>query len=260
MRKGRSRPTGARELRAIPLRGIGEIRPGDSIVDAILGALRRQKIRPAAGDVLVVTHKIVSKAEGRVVELARVRPKATASHWAKKYGLDGRVVELALGEAKRIVRQGHGVLITETQHGFVCANSGVDISNVDGGRSAVLLPRDPDHSAARIAREIRKRTGAGVAVIISDSFGRPWREGLCEFAIGVTGVKALHDLRGRKDSHGYRLKATQVAVADELVCMAGLACDKLSRSPVCLIRGFRGERGGRGARELIRPARQDLFR
>ncbi len=260
MRKGRSRPTGARELRAIPLRGIGEIHPGDSIVDAILGAMRRQELRPAVGDVLVVTHKIVSKAEGRTVELSEVKPRPEALRWARRHRLDGRVVELALREGRRVVRQGNGVLITETRHGFVCANSGVDVSNVDGGTSAALLPRDPDRSAARIAREIRKRTGAGVAVIISDSFGRPWREGLCEFAIGVAGVKALHDLRGRRDSHGYRLKATQVAVADELACMAGLACDKLSRSPVCLIRGFRGERSGRGARELIRPVRRDLFR
>ena len=152
------------------------------------------------------------------------------------------------------------MLITETAHGFVCANSGVDVSNVDGGRSAVLLPRDPDGSARRIAAEIRKKSGVAVAVIISDSFGRPWREGLCEFAIGVAGMKPLRDFRGRRDRHGYRLKVTQDAVADELACMAGLACDKLSGSPVCLIRGFRYERGAGGIASLLRPAERDLFR
>lgn len=250
----------AAELRAIPLRDVPEIRRGDSIAQAIVRVMRRQRLRPADGDVLVVTHKIVSKAEGRVVALKEVAPREKSRVWAGKHGLDARVVELALRESKRVVRQEHGVLITETAHGFVCANSGVDVSNVDGGRSAVLLPRDPDGSARRIAAEIRKKSGVAVAVIISDSFGRPWREGLCEFAIGVAGMKPLRDFRGRRDRHGYRLKVTQDAVADELACMAGLACDKLSGSPVCLIRGFRYERGTGGIASLLRPAERDLFR
>ncbi len=248
------------EVRAIPLRGFPEIQPGDSIVQEIVRAMRRQRLRPTAGDVLVVTHKIVSKAEGQIVPLDQVGPRSSAKRWAREHGLDARVVELALRESRRIVRQEHGILITETKHGFVCANSGVDVSNVDGGRSAVLLPKDPDASARRIAAEVRRETGVTMPVIISDSFGRPWREGLCEFAIGVAGMEPLRNFRGRRDRHGYRLKVTENAVADELACMAGLACDKLSGSPACLIRGFRYERGAGGITRLLRSAERDLFR
>ncbi len=249
-----------KELRAIPLRKFPEIRRGDSVAQEILRSMTRQRLRPEAGDVLVVTHKIVSKAEGQVVPLDQVTPRGSAKRWASKFGLDARVVELALRESRRIVRQEHGILITETKHGFVCANSGVDVSNVDGGRSAVLLPKDPDASARRIAVEMKRKTGVAVPIIISDSFGRPWREGLCEFAIGVAGMKPLRDFRGRRDRHGYRLKVTQDAITDELACMAGLACDKLSGSPVCLIRGFGYERAAGGAASLLRPADRDLFR
>lgn len=249
-----------KELRAIPLRNFPEIQRGASIAREILQAMRVQRLRPQAGDVLVVTHKIVSKAEGRVVRLDQVAPRRSAKSWAGKHRLDARVVELALRESKRVVRQEHGILITETAHGFICANSGVDVSNVDGGHSAVLLPEDPDASARRIAAEVRRETGVAMPVIISDSFGRPWREGLCEFAIGVEGMKPLRDFRGRRDRHGYRLKVTQDAIADELACMAGLACDKLSGSPVCLIRGFGYERGTGGIKNLLRPAKRDLFR
>lgn len=248
------------EVCAIPLVGIGEIRPGDDLVGIILAALRRQRLRLRNDDIFVVTHKIVSKAEGRIVALGEVEPSVEARRWADEQHLDARVVELALRESRRVVRQEHGVLIAETKHGFVCANSGVDLSNVDGGKSAALLPVDPQSSAMRIRQHIRKRGGADVAVIISDSFGRPWREGLCEFAIGVAGMRAVRDLRGKRDAAGYALKVTQEAVADELACMAGLACGKLSRSPVCLIRGAQVVRGNGSARELIRPAERDLFR
>ena len=248
------------ELRAIPVRGMGEIRVGDSLAENILRALRRQKLRIEAGDILIVTHKIVSKAEGRVVRLREVKPTQPARRWARRNALDARVVELALRESRRVVRMQHGVLITETAQGLVCANSGVDVSNVDGGRSASLLPKDPDKSATALREELKKRTGRAIAVIITDSFGRPWREGLCQVAIGVAGMKAMRDFRGRRDPRGYKLRVTEEAVADELAALGALAGDKLARTPVCLVRGFRYPRGQGGARDLVRPAKKDLFR
>ena len=196
------------------------------------------------GDILVVKHKIVSKAEGRTVALDAVKPSPLRRALRARTALDARVVELALREAKRMVRKKH-VLITETQHGLVCANSGVDVSNVDGGKTAVLLPLDPDRSAAQIHRQLKKRTGLHIPVIIADSFGRAWREGLCEVAIGVAGMKVLHDYRGKRDPYGYRMHATEEAVADELACVAGLVCGKDSRVPACIIRGYRLSPGQR---------------
>jgi len=250
----------AAELRAIPITGIGEILAGDSVVDAIAGALRRQKLKLMPGDILVVKHKIVSKAEARMVVLERVQPSPMARRWAVRYKLDPRVVHLALAEANRIVRRRRGVLITETAHGIVCANSGVDVSNVDGGRCAVLLPVDPDRSAREIHRAIKKKLKVSVPVLITDSFGRPWREGLCEAAIGVAGMKPFRDFRRQRDPHGYQLRASLEAVADELACMAGLVCGKLSRCPACIIRGFRYDAGSGRARQLVRPKNRDLFR
>ncbi len=209
---------------------------------------------------MVVKHKIVSKAEGRIVDLSEMKPSAKTRAWARRYKLDPRVTQLALRESRRIVRQENGVLITETSHGLVCANGGVDVSNVDGGARALLLPEDPDRSAAQIHRELKKRLRLSVPVIISDSFGRAWREGLTEAAIGVAGMEALHDYRGRHDSHGYPLRVTMEAVADELACAAGLVCGKLARTPVCIVRGFEYRAGHGRARDLIRPAKRDLFR
>jgi coenzyme F420-0:L-glutamate ligase/coenzyme F420-1:gamma-L-glutamate ligase len=247
-------------IRAIAVRGIGEVRPGDSVAQAVMDALRRQKLRLVPGDILVVKHKIISKAEGRIALLGKVKPSPSARRWAARYGLDARVLQLALKQARRVVRQKRGVLITETRHGLICANSGVDVSNVDGGRSAVLLPADPDRSAAELYRALRRKLGFAVPVIVSDSFGRPWREGLTEVAIGLAGMKAFRDYRGRRDPHGYRLRASLEAIADELACAAGLACGKLSRTPACIIRGFRYPAGRGRARDLIRPAKRDLFR
>jgi coenzyme F420-0:L-glutamate ligase/coenzyme F420-1:gamma-L-glutamate ligase len=152
------------------------------------------------------------------------------------------------------------VLITETQHGFLCANSGVDVSNVDGGGHALLLPEDPDHSAANLRRDLEKHTALSIPVIITDSFGRPWREGLTECAIGIAGMKALRDDRGRRDPHGYKLRSSVEAVADELACAAGLVCGKLNRAPACLVRGFSYEAGTGRVQDLLRPAASDLFR
>jgi len=170
------------------------------------------------------------------------------------------VIEVALSESKRVVRRKKGVLITETRHGFVCANSGVDVSNVDGGQHALLLPKDPDASAARLHRELKRRLRLSVPVIITDSFGRAWREGLTEVALGVAGMKAVHDYRGQRDPYGYPLRVSIDAVADELACAAGLVCGKLARTPACIIRGFSYPRGRGRGRDLIRPAKQDLFR
>jgi coenzyme F420-0:L-glutamate ligase / coenzyme F420-1:gamma-L-glutamate ligase len=252
------------EVRIIPLAVSGEIRTGESLSARLLEAARSLGLRFRDGDILVVKHKIVSKAEGAMVALGGIKPSAASRVWARRFGLDARVSELALRESHRIVRRKRGVLITETKHGFVCANSGVDVSNVDGGEHAVLLPVNPDRSAARLRRGLKKKLGIEIAVIVSDSFGRPWREGLTEVAIGVAGMKPLVDYRGCRDAHGYSLHATVEAVADELACAAGLVCGKLVGTPACIIRGYsylrEGRRGNGGARGLIRPAKSDLFR
>ncbi len=250
---------GSGELRALPVLGIRDVFAGDSIADLMVDALALGGLRFHEGDILVVKHKIVAKAEGRQVVLDAVKPSATARQFAAKNKLDARVVELALREAKRVVRKKH-ILITETEHGLVCANSGVDVSNVDGGKTAVLLPVDPDRSAAAIHRRLKKRTGLHVPVIIADSFGRAWREGLCEVAIGVAGMQVIHDYRGHKDDYGYEMHATEEAVADELACVSGLVCGKDARVPACIIRGYPYRRGNGSARKLVRPAEKDLFR
>jgi coenzyme F420-0:L-glutamate ligase / coenzyme F420-1:gamma-L-glutamate ligase len=256
-RAGRRR---AEEIRILPIAVSGEVHVGESVSARLLAAARSAGLRFHDGDILVVKHKIISKAEGALVALDEIRATQASRVWAQRFGLDPRVTELALRESQRIVRRKRGVLITETKHGFVCANSGIDVSNVDGGQHAVLLPVNPDRSAARLRREVKKQLGVGIAVIISDSFGRPWREGLTEVAIGVAGMKALLDYRGRHDPHGYSLHATIEAVADELACAAGLVCGKLAKTPACIIRGYAYQRGSGGARALIRPAKNDLFR
>jgi coenzyme F420-0:L-glutamate ligase/coenzyme F420-1:gamma-L-glutamate ligase len=248
------------EVRILPLAVSGEIHAGESLCARLLAVTRSLRLRFQDGDILVVKHKVISKAEGALVALDEIRPSAASRTWARRYGLDARVRELAVRESRRIVRRKRNVLITETKHGFICANSGVDVSNVDGGRHAILLPADPDRSAARLRRELKKQLGIEIAVIVSDSFGRAWREGLTEVAIGVAGMRPLVDYRGRRDPHGYPLHATVDAVADELACAAGLVCGKLAGTPACIIRGYAYRRGRGGARELIRPAQKDLFR
>lgn len=248
------------ELRVIPISLPDEINPGDSIAQKLTAALRQAKMSLLQGDILIIKHKIISKAEGRLLDLGRIQASASSRQWARRFGVDARVTEVALAESKRVIRRKRGVLITETRHGFICANSGVDRSNVDGGRHVLLLPRDPDGSAAKLRRELKKQFRLEIPVIISDSFGRPWREGLTEVAIGLAGMKALEDYRGQSDPHGYPLRVTVDAVADELACAAGLVCGKLARTPACIIRGFRYQRGRGRARDLIRPASSDLFR
>ena len=260
MKPRSTQDTKPREIRLIPIPVARDVISGDSITEILLDALRKIRIRLQPGDILVVKHKIISKAEGCIVDLDTISPSAESIAWAKHYDHDARVIELALREARSVIRRKNGVLITETHHGFLCANNGIDVSNVDGGRHALLLPKDPDASAAKLRREIKKHTGVSLAVIITDSFGRPWREGLTEFAIGIAGMKALRDDRGRRDPQGYKLKASVEAIADELACAAGLVCGKLNRAPACIIRGYTYKTASGGVRELLRPAANDLFR
>ena len=248
------------EVRLIAVHLGEEIKAGDSVADKILGGMKDQNLAFVTGDILVIKHKIVSKAEGQIVDLAKIRPSSASRTWARRFNLDARVIELAMARSRRVVRRKKGVLITETQHGLVCANSGVDVSNVDGGRHALLLPEDSDGSATRLHRQLKKRLHLSIPVIISDSFGRPWREGLTEVAIGVAGMKPLEDYRSRRDPHGYKLRVSVDAIADELACAAGLVCGKLARTPACIVRGFKYRPGHGSARELIRPAAYDLFR
>jgi coenzyme F420-0:L-glutamate ligase / coenzyme F420-1:gamma-L-glutamate ligase len=222
-----------------------------------LAALIAPEVRD--GDVVVIAQKVVSKAEGRIVRLADVEPGERASSMAGDFGKDPRLVQVVLDESVELLRADHGVLICETRHGFVCANAGVDVSNSGDEGVAVLLPLDPDASA----RRIRAALGRLVGVVISDSFGRPWRLGVADVAIGAAGIRVLDDWRGRGDAHGRELQATEVAVADQLASAADLARSKDSREPVVLIRGAQDhvtDEDGPGAAALRRPRELDLFR
>ena len=250
----------SREVRLIPITFKDHVVPGMDIAETLLKSMRRHHQRFQQGDILVVKHKIVSKSEGCLIDLNTIRASAESMAWAEQYKLDARVIELALRESSAVIRRKNGVLITETHHGFLCANSGIDVSNVDGGKTALLLPKDPDRSATNLHRAVKSKTGLTIPVIITDSFGRPWREGLAEFAIGIAGMKALRDDRGRRDSHGYKLKASVEAVADEIACAAGMVCGKLNRTPACIVRGFDFSAGRGNVRELLRDPGTDLFR
>jgi coenzyme F420-0:L-glutamate ligase/coenzyme F420-1:gamma-L-glutamate ligase len=245
------------ELIGVP--GIPEVVEGDDVAALITRALRNAGIEVVDGDVFVVAQKIVSKAEGRIVKLDSVEPSARAQEWASAYDKDARVVEVVLRESKRIVRMERGVLIAETEHGFVCANAGVDTSNVAEG-TVTLLPKDPDASARQIRSELEAAFGVRIAVIVSDTFGRPWREGLVNVALGVSGISPLIDYRGQKDSHGNALKVTVIAIADELASAAELVMKKSAGIPVAIVRGFDYESRDASGRELIRVPELDLFR
>jgi coenzyme F420-0:L-glutamate ligase / coenzyme F420-1:gamma-L-glutamate ligase len=239
--------------------GLPEIRKGQNLAKLIAQAVRREKIGLAEGDILVVAQKIVSKAEGRVVRLSTVRPSQEARALARKLPNDPRLIEVILGETRRIVRS-ERVLIVETRHGLVCANAGVDHSNVKGSDIVTLLPKNPDRSARRLAAALRRESDKRLAVIISDTFGRPWRLGLTNVAIGASGVPALLDLRGARDRHGKLLRATVLAVADELAAAAGLLMRKSAGTPIVVIRGYRYRPVEAPAARIIRPAKDDLFR
>ena len=254
----------ADRVEAIAIEGLDEVVPGDDlpalIADALAAASGIDTLRD--DDVLVVTQKIVSKAEGAIVDLTTIDPSPVASEFARRFDRDARQVEVVLREAKRVVRMANGVIITETQHGFVCANGGIDASNVGpaSGSIVTLLPRDPDASADRIRAAIRARLGHDLPVIVSDSFGRPWRFGIVDVAIGVSGLMPLDDLRGEPDADGRIMRSTVRAVADELASAAELVLGKTARRPLALVRGATFRRGeGRIADALI-PAEMDLFR
>lgn len=241
--------------------GLPEIQNGDKLAQIIVRAGRLSRLHFENGDVAVFAQKIISKSEGRIVNLASVRPSERAKALSKKLSNDPKFLEVVLREARRIVRD-ERVLIAETFHGFVCANAGVDHSNVPGPDCVTLLPKDPDRSARQLAGALRKLTGKRIAVIISDTFGRPWRLGLTNVAIGVYGLPALLDLRGSRDRTGRELRATVLALADELASAAGLLMQKSAGTPVVVIRGYTPpvRRASSTAASIVRSAREDLFR
>ena len=241
-------------IELIALDGIPEVHPGDDLAALIAAAVSSSGIGLQADDVVVVTQKVVSKAEGRIVELASVQPSELAQRWANRWEKDPRQVELVLRESAAIVRMAPGgLIIGRTRHGLVCANAGVDVSNVGTADVATLLPEDPDASAAAL----RDRLGA--PVVISDSFGRPWRNGIVNVAIGVAGLEALVDLRGQPDAAGRIMRATVIAVADELASAADLAGGKVGQRPVVVVRGYHWVPSSAGAAPLIMEPERDLF-
>lgn len=244
------------ELRIFALAGIPEVEEGDDL-SALLATAAQRAGGLEDGDVVVVAQKIVSKAEGRVVQLADVVPSERALRLAGD--ADPRQIEVVLRETARVVRSRPPLLITETRHGFVCASAGVDASNAKGAGTVVLLPVDPDASAAALRDGLRARTGREVGVIVSDSFGRPWRQGTTDVALGVAGLSPLLDLRGTRDAAGYELRSTQIAVADELAGAAELVLGKMRGTPAAVVRGFAASGDGTG-QELLMPRERDLFR
>ena len=246
-------------IQIFPVPGLPEIRPGDDLARLIANALMALNFRIQTADILVVAQKIVSKAEGRIVQLPSITPSERAIAWAKEWDKDARAVELVLRESKRIVRMERGVIIAETHHGFVCANAGVDLSNAPEG-AAIVLPVDPDASARVLKHRLDEAFQADIGIIISDTFGRAWREGLVNVALGVAGLAPLIDYRGGKDASGKLLQATIIALADELASAAELVMGKTDRIPVAIIRGVSPPSREGSARDLIRPADKDLFR
>jgi coenzyme F420-0:L-glutamate ligase/coenzyme F420-1:gamma-L-glutamate ligase len=258
-------PGSPKPLSIIPVPGMPEINPGDDLVQILSRAAGEAGISIEEGDVVVFAQKVVSKAEGRIVDLNEVEPSPFAEAVAKNFGKDPRLVEVIFSETTKVIRMDQrkpdkGRLIVETRGGIISANAGVDASNVSGGDRVTLLPIDSDESAKKLAEGIKQVFGVEAAVIITDTVGRPWRDGLVDIAIGCHGIKALRDLRGGRDAKGLLLIATVMADADELASAAGLVMEKSSSVPVVIIRGYEYQKGGTGARELIRDPEEDLFR
>jgi coenzyme F420-0:L-glutamate ligase/coenzyme F420-1:gamma-L-glutamate ligase len=246
----------------IGVEGIPEVGPGEDLAALIAAALAAAGIGLTDDDVLVVTQKVVSKAEGQVVDLGSLEPRPEAREWAERWSKDARQVELVLRESAKVLRMAEGgLIISRTRHGFVCANAGVDLSNTGGPELATLLPVDPDGSARKLRERLGELAGASPAVIISDSFGRPWRNGIVNVAIGAAGLEALVDLRGTPDAQGRQMHSTIIAVADELASAADLVGGKVAQIPVVLVRGYAYERpvADHGASALVMPGEQDLF-
>jgi len=244
----------------IPIHGIPLIQPGDDLVKIILERLRISGNPLKSGDVLVLAQKIVSKAEEAMVDLRSCHPSRKAIRLARSCGKDARLVELILRESKKVLRQGSNLLITEHKRGWVCANAGIDYSNVPG-EYVTLLPKDPDQTAKKIRRRIKALIGRDVAVLIIDSYGRPFRKGAVGVALGSSGITALVDKRGEEDLFSYRLKSTEIALADELASAASLLMGQTNEGiPTVIIRGLKYPKGRSKARDLIRPEEMDLFR
>lgn len=248
-------------VQVIAVEGMPILKKGDNVAALICDAVSKNGISLQEGDILVITHAIVSISEGQIVNLDDVVASEFAKSFAQEYGKDPALVEVVLLESKRVVRMGDGKMITETKHGYVCANSGVDKSNVEGERNVALLPKDPDKSARNIREGIKKMTGCDVAVIISDTHGRPLREGEINIALGIAGMMPIHDRRGEKDLFGYVLRVKRTAVADELASAAELVIGQASEGvPVAIVRGYKYRRAQKvTAADLIRPAENDLF-
>ncbi len=247
-------------VQLMPIDGLPEVRPGDDLATLLLAALEAAGERLQPGDVVALAQKIVSKSEGRLRRISAVVPGARALEMAAESGRDARLLEIVLGETRRIVRWSRGVLIVETHHGFVCANAGVDQSNAGAADTVVLLPVDPDASAARLRLALRAAAGIDVPVVVTDTFGRAWREGHLNVAIGISGLPALRRYAGSFDPEGYELKVTEIAVADEIAAASELVMGKLDRRPAALIRGLEHPEVGETAREYVRPAERDMFR
>jgi coenzyme F420-0:L-glutamate ligase / coenzyme F420-1:gamma-L-glutamate ligase len=253
------------ELRIIGIDDLPEVRPGDDLAALIGDAIAAAGVGLEQGDIVVVTHKIVSKAEGQIVDLTTIAPSPLAAEYAARWEKDSRKIELVLREARRIVRMTAGLIIAETPHGFVCANAGVDASNVSP-HTIVLLPRDPDASAAALREALGRRFGFAAdeapAVVITDSFGRPWRQGIVNVAVGVSGMAPLIDYRGLVDAAGYELAASVLAVADEIASAAELVMHKLAGRPVAIVRGYQPPLAGKAGtgRDLLMEPERDLFR
>src|SRR6185437_6279330 len=243
------------------IEGIPMIMPGDDLAEIIVHAMERMDLRLRDGDILSICQKVVSKAEGRLVNLNSIEPSPLARKFAERWDKDPRAVELVLRQTSRIVRMDNAVLIVETGPGWVCANAGIDESNSLADNRAILLPEDADASASRIRRDLKQLTGAEVAVLITDTFGRPWRDGLTEVCLGIAGLEPMLDLRGTTDLGGRELHHTVIAIADELAAAAGLLMPKAGATPAVLIRGYQYQAvEGARAKALIRPAASDLFR
>jgi coenzyme F420-0:L-glutamate ligase/coenzyme F420-1:gamma-L-glutamate ligase len=240
--------------------GLLEILPGDDLATLIRDAARAQGEEIRDGDIVVIAQKIVSKSEGRIVHLADIVPGERAREMAAESGKDARQIEVVLSESAKIVRWERGILISETRHGFVCANAGVDRSNAGAPDTVILLPLDPDASASRLRDAFHATTGATVAVVVTDTFGRAWREGHTNVAIGIAGLPALKRYVGQRDPEGYELRVTEIAVADEIAAAAELVMGKLDRCPAALVRGFALDEPSETAREYVRPADRDMFR
>jgi coenzyme F420-0:L-glutamate ligase/coenzyme F420-1:gamma-L-glutamate ligase len=249
------------EIRVIGVEGMPEVREGDDLASQIMDAAQRQGTHIEPGDVLVVTQKIVSKAEGRVVPIDSVEPSPLAVSISQGHHRDPRHTELILRESKRIVRMDRGVIISETYHGFTCANAGIDASNIPGSGTVSLLPADPDASARRIRQSIKEKLDADVAVIISDTFGRPWRNAAVNVAIGVAGLNPMMSYVGQKDSYGNLMYTTVICVADELAATAELVTGKVLGVPVAVVKGYQYQPMANASNQaLVRAPDKDLFR